>query len=35
MDIVFEARAKLSEKFGNSTRIGGKGSERRKVSLIL
>ena len=31
MDAVWEARAKLAEKFGDSTRIGGKGSARRKV----
>ena len=31
MDTVLEARAKLAEKFGDSTRIGGKGVARRKV----
>jgi hypothetical protein len=30
MDVI-EARAKLAEKFGESTRIGGKGVARRKV----
>ena len=30
MDVV-EARAKLAEKFGESTRIGGTGVARRKV----
>ena len=28
---VEEARAKLAEKFGDSTRVGGKGVARRKV----
>ncbi len=31
MDIVMEARAKLAEKFRNSTRIGPKEVARRKV----
>ena len=31
---VEEARAKLAEKFGDSTRVGGKGVARRKVFLI-
>ena len=29
-----EARARLAEKFGDSTRVGGKGVARRKVSYI-
>ena len=33
MDItVEEARARMAEKFGDSTRIGGKGVARRKVN---
>ncbi len=35
MDAVFEARMKLADKFGDSTRIGGKGVARRKVRLII
>jgi len=31
MDAVQDARLKLAEKFGDSTRIGGKGVARRKV----
>ncbi len=31
MDTVLEARAQLAEKFGDSTRIVGKGVGRRKV----
>ena len=31
---VEEARARLAEKFGDSTRVGGKGVARRKVTLI-
>jgi hypothetical protein len=31
MDAVQDARQKLAEKFGDSTRIGGKGVARRKV----
>lgn len=31
MDAVQEARLKLADKFGESTRIGGKGVARRKV----
>jgi hypothetical protein len=27
-----EARARLAEKFGDSTRVGGKGVARRKVT---
>ena len=34
MNDLLEARAKLAEKFGDSTRIGGKGVARRKVFLI-
>jgi len=28
---IEEARVKLAEKFGDSTRVGGKGVARRKV----
>ena len=31
---VEEARAKMAEKFGDSTRMGGKGVPRRKVFYI-
>ena len=31
MDALQEAKNKLAEKFGDSTRIGGKGVARRKV----
>ena len=34
MDAVQEARKKLAEKFGDSTRIGGKGVARRKVPFL-
>jgi len=30
---IEEARAKLAEKFGDSTRVGGKGVARRKVKI--
>jgi len=29
---IEEARARLAEKFGDSTRVGGKGVARRKVA---
>jgi hypothetical protein len=32
---VEEARAKLALKFGDSTRVGGKGVARRKVKKLL
>ena len=31
---VQQARAKLAEKFGDSTKLGGKGSQRRKVKVV-
>ena len=31
---VAEARAKLAEKFGDSTRLGGAGTQRRKKKVI-
>lgn len=31
---VAEARAKLAEKFGDSTRLGGAGSQRRKKKVV-
>lgn len=31
---VLEARAKLAEKFGDSTRLGGAGSQRRKKKVV-
>lgn len=34
MDAVQEARQKLAEKFGDATRVGGKGVARRKVPLL-
>jgi hypothetical protein len=34
MDAVQEARLKLAEKFGDSTRVGGKGVPRRKVMFL-
>jgi hypothetical protein len=32
---VEEARARLAEKFGDSTRVGGKGVARRKVKIFI
>ena len=32
---IEEARAKLAEKFGDSTRVGGKGVARRKVKIYI
>ena len=32
---IDEARAKLAEKFGDSTRVGGKGVARRKVRTLI
>ena len=32
---ILEARAKLAEKFGDSTRMGGKGTPRRKVKAVV
>lgn len=32
---ILEARAKLAEKFGDSTRLGGKGTQRRKQKTIV
>ena len=32
---VEEAKARLAEKFGDSTRMGGKGVPRRKVFEII
>ncbi len=31
---IEEAKARLAEKFGDSTRLGGKGVPRRKVRII-
>lgn len=31
---IEEAKARLAEKFGDSTRLGGKGVPRRKVRYI-
>ena len=31
---IEEAKARLAEKFGDSTRLGGKGVPRRKVGII-
>ena len=31
---IVDARAKLAEKFGEGARIGGKGSQRRKVKTV-
>jgi len=33
-DKILEARAKLAEKFGDGTRTGGKGSQRRKHKAV-
>ena len=33
-DKVQQARAKLAEKFGDSTKLGGKGSQKRKVKVV-
>jgi hypothetical protein len=32
---IEEARARLAEKFGDSTRVGGKGVARRKVYISI
>ena len=32
---ILDARAKLAEKFGDSTRMGGKGTPRRKVKAVV
>lgn len=31
---IQEARAKLAEKFGDSTRMGGKGTARKKQKVV-